>query len=99
MVTWSSSSAGTSVLFDRVEAPASSYVAETETFAALMRSVRAVQEAAVAGKSTGPIAFTTRTEPCEHAFSISVRQAWEVVGGVYRLSVTDIRSDDLTAMI
>ncbi len=92
MMTWSASTSGTSVLFYCVEAPASAYRPETDTFAAILRSFRVVQETAPATKPGAPIAFTTWTEPRENAFSISVPQGWKTVGGMYRLSATDIRS-------
>jgi hypothetical protein len=92
LLRWSSSAAGTVVLFYCVEAPANAYGAEMETFAAMLKSFRVVQDAATAGKPGGPITFTTWTEPREGAYSMSVPQGWQAVGGMYRLSATDVRS-------
>jgi hypothetical protein len=90
MMTWSSSAGGTSVLFYCVEAPASAYRAETDTFTAILRSFRVVQEATANTKPGVPITFTTWTEPHENAYSVSVPQGWKTVGGAYRLSPTDV---------
>jgi hypothetical protein len=98
MMTWANSAAGTSVLFYCVEAPSNAYRAETDTFATILRSFHVVQAPATtaapaaAGKPAGPITFTTWSDPRENAFSLSVPQGWNAVGGAYRLSATDIRS-------
>ena len=92
MMTWSSNPGGTSMLFYCVEAPAGAYAAEADTFAAILQSFRVVHDAGVAAKAAGPITFTTWTDPREGAFTISAPQGWRVVGGLYRLSATDIRS-------
>lgn len=89
---WSSTANGTSVLFYCVEAPSSSYRAETDTLAGILGSFHLVQDVPAQTKPGGPIAFTTWMEPHENAYSISVPQGWKVVGGAYRLSATDIRS-------
>src|ERR1700676_440045 len=92
MMRWSSGEGGTSLLFYCVEAPSSAYGAETGTFAAILKSFRVVQDAPSAANPSGPIKFTPWTEPHENAYTISVPQGWKVVGGLYRLSATDIRS-------
>ena len=98
MMTWSGGADGASILFYCVEAPANAYRAETDTFAAILKSFRVTQAAATApapaaaGQPAGPITFTTWTEPRENTYSLSVPQGWQTVGGMYRLSATDIRS-------
>ena len=44
-------------------------------------------------KAAGQITFTTWNEPRENAYSISIPQGWQAVGGLYHLSATDVRSD------
>lgn len=39
----------------------------------------------------GPPAFTNWNDPHENAFSTSVPQGWQVIGGAYRLSPVDVR--------
>src|SRR5579862_4799013 len=99
MMTWAGGASGTSVLFYCVEAPAAAYRAETDTFATILRSFHVVQAPAAPGapatanaKPAGPIAFTTWTDPRENAYTVSVPQGWQAVGGAYRLSATDVRS-------
>jgi hypothetical protein len=97
-MTWSSSASGTSFLFYCVEAPADSYRVETDAFAAIFRSFRVVQQpSGGAAPAAGPLAFNTWSDPRENAFTLSVPQGWQTVGGAYRLSATDIRSGVLMA--
>ena len=97
MMIWSSGAAETSVLFYCVEAPTKAYPTDADTLAAILRSFRIVQGTPAAAKPTESLAFTTWTDPRENAYSVSVPQGWQTVGGSYRLSATDIRSGLVTA--
>jgi len=97
---WSNEPNGSSIALYCVEAPTSSYPAEQDTFAAILRSFRVVSDApapaTVANSRTaaasGPITYVTWTDPYEGAYSLSVPQGWKVVGGAHRLAATDVRS-------
>jgi hypothetical protein len=102
IMTWSSGPNGTSVLFYCVEAPAAVYRSQADTFAAILGSFRVVKDtvptAAASGTlASGAIAYVNWTEPHENAFSMSVPQGWQIVGGSYRLTATDIRVGVLMA--
>jgi hypothetical protein len=102
VMTWSSNATGSAVLFYCVEAPAAAYRAETDTLAAIVRSFRILQDtsapaAAGAARPAAAINFVNWTEPHENAFSMSVPQGWQIVGGAYRLAATDIRVGVLMA--
>jgi hypothetical protein len=95
VLTWSSSPTGTAVYVYELEAPAQVYPASAETFANILRSFRGVEDNAASQPSTradsGPVSFTNWTDPREGAFTIQAPRGWQVVGGAYRLSATDIR--------
>lgn len=105
VMTWSSSANRTSVLFYCVEAPANSYRAQTETFAAILRSFRTtpasptapVGRSGAGANASGPLTFTTWHEPRENAYTIAVPQGWQAVGGIYHLAASDVRTSVVMA--
>jgi hypothetical protein len=98
MLSWANHPSGASVYFYGVEAPASLYSAAADSFAAILRSFQVVQDPSLktvpgAGGGSGPAGmnFAKWTDPHEGAFTVSVPQAWHVIGGTYRLSKEDVR--------
>lgn len=96
VMTWTNASGGATVLLFSVEAPSNLYRPLTDTFAGILKSFRTTQGPATP-KSTGqgesgPVSFVNWVDPREHAFTMSVPSGWQVVGGAYRLTATDIRN-------
>jgi hypothetical protein len=97
MLSWANGASGASVYFYGVEAPAQVYRASTDAFVAILKSFHIVQDPSVknlpgaASASTGPLSFVNWNDPHEGAFSTSVPQGWQVIGGTYRLSAVDVR--------
>lgn len=99
MMTWASGPNGTAVYLYCVEAPTELYHSSTDTFVGILKSFHVVQDPALknAGAQansagSAPLSFVRWTDPHEGAFSMSVPQGWQVIGGAYRLSATDIRN-------
>jgi hypothetical protein len=93
IMTWSPGENGTNVFLYCVEAPADVYGALTDTFVRILQSFRVVQDAS--GPNAGsrpPVTFVDWTDPREKAFTMTVPQGWQVIGGAYRLTATDIRN-------
>ena len=102
MMTWSAVPKGTTVFFYCVEAPSDVYRASTSTLAGILGSFRvmtdsSLQSAAAANSppAAAPLKFVRWNEPHEGMFSMAVPQGWQVLGGAYRLSATDVRTGEL----
>jgi hypothetical protein len=94
-MTWSNVSGGASVCVFSVEAPTALYRSSSDTFEGILRSFHVARDASakgVAAVGTLPLNFVTFTDPREHAFTMAVPRGWQVVGGAYRLTPTDIRN-------
>ncbi len=95
LMVWSNTQAGAAVLLFAIEAPPDVYSSSVGTFASVLGSFRAAQD--VASKvpapkaDLGPISYVNWADPREGAFGLQVPKGWQVVGGAYRLSATDIR--------
>ncbi len=98
LMTWSAGADGTTVFFYCVEAPGNVYRSSTDTFAGILKSFRVVQDPALkdaAANNTAtraPLRFVSWTDPRENAFTMAVPQGWQVIGGAYRLTATEIRN-------
>jgi hypothetical protein len=98
LMTWSAGSKGTRIFFYCVEAPPDVYRSSTESFTGILQSFRILQDpslqnsSAMASSAQAPLRFVTWTDPRENAYSMAVPQGWQVLGGSYRLSATDIRN-------
>ena len=98
ILSWANNPSGASVYFCGIEAPGDVYRASTESFAAILKSFHVLQNpvlrdvpgAATASKG-GSMDFVNWSDPHEGAFSVSVPQGWQVIGGAYRLSAVDVR--------
>ncbi len=97
MMTWSAAANGTTVVLYCVEAPTGVFRSSGDTFARILKSFHVPQDRAAKGNAAavaapaGPLSFVDWTDPREKAFTISVPRGWQVVGGAYRLSATDVR--------
>jgi hypothetical protein len=97
MLSWANGPSGASVYFYGIEAPAEVYRASTDSFVAILKSFHVVQDASVknaaqaASGAGGALSFVNWKDPHEGAFSTSVPQGWQVIGGAYRLSPVDVR--------
>lgn len=97
MLSWSNGARGASAYFYGIEAPGDMYRASTDSFVTILRSFHVVEDpsmknaAQAAGAAGGPITFVNWADPHENAFSTSVPQGWQIIGGEYRLSATDVR--------
>lgn len=96
LMTWSNTATGAAVYLYALEAPANVYASSAETFARVLMSFRGVQEGAAkqpGGRAdAGPATFASWTDPKEGEFTIQVPRGWQVAGGAYRLSASDVRN-------
>lgn len=76
-----------------ISAPAGSFEARRPTLVKVLESFKyGGGDASSAGTQTsGPLTYTSWSDPKENAFSIEVPNGWKVVGGLYRLAPIDLR--------
>jgi hypothetical protein len=98
VIRWSSSPEGTTVYLFCVTSPASLYQASVDIFAGILKSFHVVQDQKASSGTPArsvaapeQVAWVRWTDPREGAFSASVPQGWNVSGGAFRQSATDIR--------
>ena len=97
MLSWAVGPGGTSVYLYCVEAPPDVYRTSADAFVHILRSFHIVQDpsmrdgGAAFGAGATAINFVSWRDPHEGAFSVGVPQRWQVIGGAYRLSATDVR--------
>jgi hypothetical protein len=98
LMRWSSSPEGTAIFLFCVSAPSSLYPASVDTFAGILKSFQVIPDAkansGAAVRSGAPaeqVSWIRWSDPREGAFSASVPQGWNVSGGAFRLSATDVR--------
>jgi hypothetical protein len=79
-----------------LEAPAEVYTASAESFARILQSFHGTQQEAATQQGTradtAPPTFVNWSDPQESSFTLQVPRGWQVAGGAYRLSATDIRN-------
>jgi hypothetical protein len=98
LMTWSVEPNGTTVFFYCVEAPVAVYRSSTEAFVRILQTFRVLQDPALKNSATTQTAtrlapnFVNWVDPHETAFSMAVPQDWQIIGGSYRLTATDIRT-------
>jgi hypothetical protein len=98
MMTWSSATNGTTVLFYCVEAPRDVYRESADAFVGILKSFRVNRDptgstvAANRASTEAALQFVQWNEPHEHMFTITVPQGWRTLGGAYRLSAIDVRT-------
>jgi hypothetical protein len=98
MLSWAVGAEGTSVFLYCVEAPPDVYRNSADAFVRVLRSFHIVQDpsmnnAGAAANASGAAAlnFVAWNDPREGAFTVGVPRGWQVVGGAYRLTATDVR--------
>ena len=97
MLSWANGASGASAYFYGIEAPADVYRASTDSFVAILKSFHVVQDPSTknapqtASGAPGALSFVSWNDPHEGAFSTSVPQGWQVIGGAYRLAPVDVR--------
>jgi hypothetical protein len=98
MLSWAVGTGGTSVYLYCVEAPAEVYRSSSDAFIRILKSFHIVQDPSMknAGASSdspgaSALSFVNWSDPHEGAFSVGVPRGWQVIGGAYRLSATDVR--------
>ena len=98
MLSWAVGTGGTSAYLYCVEAPAEVYRDSADAFVRILKSFHIEQDQSMknAGASSnsfgGPaLNFVSWNDPHEGAFSVGVPRGWQVIGGAYRLSATDVR--------
>jgi hypothetical protein len=98
MLSWAAGTGGTSVYLYCVEAPAELYRSSADAFVGILKSFHIIQDPSL--KNAGPpantasasaLSFVNWNDPHEGAFSVAVPQGWQIIGGAYRLSATDVR--------
>jgi hypothetical protein len=96
LLTWSNTQSGAAVTLYELEAPPDVYGSSANTFARVLQSFRGSPDntprQAGGHASSGPITYVNWKDPQEGAFTIQVPQGWQVVGGAYHLTATDVRS-------
>jgi len=97
MLSWANGASGAWVYFYGIEAPAEVYRASTDSFVGILKSFHILQDPSLktapqtASSAVGAPSFASWVDPHEGAFSTSVPQGWQVIGGAYRLSPVDVR--------
>jgi hypothetical protein len=98
LMQWSPSPEGTAIVLFCVSAPSSLYPASVDTFAGILKSFQIVPgPKANSGAPVKSVAAVEQvswvrwSDPREGAFNASVPQGWNVSGGAFRQSATDIR--------
>ena len=98
MLSWAVGTGGTSVYLYCVEAPPEVYRNSADSFVRILKSFHIVQDlsmknAGASSEAFGPpaLSFVNWSDPHEGAFSVGVPRGWQVIGGAYRLSATDVR--------
>jgi hypothetical protein len=98
VLSWANNPSGASVYFYAAEAPGDLYSQSVDSFAAVMKSFQVVQDpslkslpAGASGSANTKMSFVKWSDPHEGAFTVSVPQGWQVIGGTYRLSTEDVR--------
>lgn len=98
LLSWANGASGASAYFYCLEAPSDVYRNSMDSFVRILKSFHVVQDPSLKdveqnGRAAGPAAmnFVNWNDPHEGAFSVGVPQGWRVIGGSYRLSVTDVR--------
>jgi hypothetical protein len=86
VLSWANGPGALSVYFYGIEAPGEVYRDSTDSFLAILKSFHIAPDSSI-----GELNFVNWTDPHEGAFSVSVPQDWQVVGGGYRLSAEDAR--------
>ena len=98
VLSWANNPSGASICFYAIEAPGKIYSASTDSFVAIIKSFHVVEDSSLTdlpgagnGSGAGELNFVNWNDPHEGAFSVSVPQDWNVIGGAYRLSAVDVR--------
>jgi hypothetical protein len=97
MLSWSNGASGASAYFYGIEAPVDVYRASTDSFITILKSFHVLQDASLknapkaANGAPAALSFVSWSDPHEGAFSTSVPQGWQVIGGAYRLAPVDVR--------
>jgi hypothetical protein len=98
MLSWAVGTGGTSAYLYCVEAPPEVYRSSADSFVRILKSFHIVQDPSMknAGASSdasgaSALSFVNWSDPHEGAFSVGVPRGWQVIGGAYRLSATDVR--------
>ena len=98
MLSWAVGTGGTSAYLYCVEAPADVYRSSADAFVRVLRSFHIVQDPSMKNAGASPdssaasaLSFVNWSDPHEGAFSVGVPRGWQVIGGTYRLSATDVR--------
>ncbi|MGA3162451.1 MAG: hypothetical protein ABSC77_14685 [Terracidiphilus sp.] len=96
VMTWSNTSTGAAVNLYELEAPPDVYGSSTNIFSRILQSFRGSPDNAPrqagGGSSAGPLSYVNWSDPQEGAFTIQVPKGWQVAGGAFHLTATDVRS-------
>ena len=98
LMRWSSSPEGTTIYLFCVSAPSSLYPASVDTFAGILKSFQVIPDPKAnggapvkSGAAAEQVSWVRWSDPREGAFNASVPQGWNVSGGAFRQSATDVR--------
>jgi len=95
VLTWSNTPSGASVAVYELVAPPDVYASSANTFSRILQSFRGSPDNAshqTGGHAgTGPVTYVNWRDPLEGAYTLQVPRGWQVSGGAYRLSATDVR--------
>jgi hypothetical protein len=96
LLTWSNTPTGAAVMLYELVAPPDVYRSSADIFARILQSFRGSPDSAPAQggghASSGPVTYVNWKDPQEGAFTLQVPRGWQVVGGAYHLTATDVRS-------
>jgi hypothetical protein len=97
---WTVSPEGTQILLFCVTAPQTVYRQSMDVLAGVLKSFHTIADPAAktaaakpAAPKPTPVAWVSWTDPREGALHASVPQGWNVSGGVFRQSATDVRKN------
>ena len=97
LLSWANGASGASAYLYCLEAPADVYRSSTDSFIRILNTFHIVQDPSMknlsqlAATSAATMTFVNWSDPREGAFSVGVPRGWQVIGGTYRLSPTDVR--------
>jgi|CZKF01.1.fsa_nt_gi hypothetical protein len=96
VLTWSNTPTGASVAVYELVAPPDVYGSSANTFTRILQSFRGSPDNSSrqtgGSASSGPVTYVNWKDPQEGAFTLQVPKGWQVAGGAFHLTATDVRS-------
>jgi hypothetical protein len=98
LLSWANGASGASAYLYCLAGPTDVYRSSTDSFVRILNSFHVIEDPSLknlpqsaTGSAATALTFVNWNDPREGAFSVGVPQGWQVTGGTYRLSATDVR--------